>query len=104
MKEYGIVNSWTELFTVDLSGYISRVFGFRENGNVLFMEQWEGNDIGDDTELSSYDPESQQVKNLGIPGWTINFCTDNYVENLVLFDKPNVVRSQWVVSRKRKFR
>ena len=104
MKEYGIVKSWTELFTVDLSGYISRVFGFRENGHVLFMEQWRGNDIGDATELSSYDPESQQVKNLGIPGWKINFCTDNYVENLVLLDKPNVVRSQLVVSRKRKFR
>ena len=104
MKEYGIVKSWTELFTVDLSGYISRVFGFRENGHVLFKEQWRGNDIVDDTELSSYDPESQQVKKLGIPGRTVHFCTDNYVENLVLLDKPNAVRSQWVVNRKRKFR
>nr|POE49761.1 hypothetical protein CFP56_74022 [Quercus suber] len=112
MKEYGIVKSWTELFTVDLSGYISRVFGFMENGHVLFKEQWRGNDERDDTklderddtELSSYDPESQQVKKLGIPGWTVHFCTDNYVENLVLLNKPNAVRSQWVVSRKRKFR
>nr|POF13394.1 f-box protein cpr30 [Quercus suber] len=104
MKEYGIVKSWTELFTVDLSGYIRRVFGFMENGHVLFGKQWRENYESDDTELSSYDPESQQVKKLGIPGWTVHFCTDNYVENLVLLDKPNVVRSRWVVSRKRKFR
>ncbi|KAK4541292.1 hypothetical protein RGQ29_031785 [Quercus rubra] len=92
MKEYGIVKSWTELFTVDLSGYISRVFGFgrmamyylRNNGEEMIY---------------------QQVKKLGIPGCTVHFCTDNYVvENLVLLDKPNAVRSQWVVSRKRKFR
>lgn len=46
MKEYGIVKSWTELFTVDLSGYISRVFGFgrmamyylRNNGEEMIKE------------------------------------------------------------------
>jgi len=47
--------------------------------------------------LSSYDPKSQQVKNLGICGRPYYFHVDNYVENLVLLNKPNdaVFEREW---------
>ncbi|XP_059669013.1 F-box protein CPR1-like [Cornus florida] len=48
MKEYGVVSSWTKLFTVDLGG-INRVLGFRTTGEVL-VEKY-------DRGLVSYDPK-----------------------------------------------
>uniref|UniRef100_A0A2N9J996 F-box domain-containing protein n=1 Tax=Fagus sylvatica TaxID=28930 RepID=A0A2N9J996_FAGSY len=35
MKEYGVVDSWTKQFTVDLNGGIERVLGLRKNGHIL---------------------------------------------------------------------
>ncbi|XP_075643504.1 putative F-box protein At3g10240 isoform X2 [Castanea sativa] len=97
MREYGVVDSWTKLFTVDLNGEILRVLGMRKNGHILVHTNVPG-----DWELSSYDPESQQVKKLGICGRQNYFCVDNYMENLVLLDKPNDVVSRR--GRKRKCR
>ncbi|XP_030963621.1 F-box/kelch-repeat protein At3g23880-like [Quercus lobata] len=86
MKEYGVVDSWTKLFTIDLKTQSCRVLAFRKNGLLLVQYElllgWE---------LCSYDLESQRVKNLGYsrrrsPGYS---CADNYVENLFLLDKPN---------------
>ena len=39
----------------------------------------------------------KQIKNLGIFGRPFNFCVDNYMENLVLLDKPNypVSKGEW---------
>ncbi|XP_075643651.1 F-box/kelch-repeat protein At3g23880-like [Castanea sativa] len=97
MKEYGVVDSWTKLFTIDLNTRFCRVLGFRKNGHLLVQYElllgWE---------LCSYDLESQQVKNLGFcrsPGYS---WADNYVENLFLLDKPNEAISKWKVSKKRK--
>ncbi|XP_023910064.1 F-box/kelch-repeat protein At3g23880-like [Quercus suber] len=109
MKKYGVVKTWSKLFTVDLCGVIKRVIGFRKNGHIFVAAKL---GLGDELNLSSYDPESQQLKNkkLGISGWPSSFCADNYVKNLILLDKPvlfdkaNGALSQWVVSRKRKSR
>uniref|UniRef100_A0A2N9J7Q1 F-box domain-containing protein n=1 Tax=Fagus sylvatica TaxID=28930 RepID=A0A2N9J7Q1_FAGSY len=98
MKEYGIVESWTKQFTVDLNGEIERVLGVRKNGHILVEAQVR---IG--SELSSYDPESQQVQRLGICGFKY-FHLDNYMENLVLLDKPTDPLTRRRVSRKRKCR
>lgn len=82
MKEYGVVDSWTKQSTVDLNG--GHFLGLQKNGNILMETKlplhWE---------ISSYDPKSKQVKNLGICGMPFSFCVNNYMENLVLLDKPN---------------
>ena len=98
MKEYGIVESWTKQFTVDLNGEIERVLGVRKNGHILVEAQERIS-----SELSSYDPESQQVQRLGICGFKY-FHLDNYMENLVLLDKPTDPLTRRRVSRKRKCR
>ncbi|XP_023923674.1 F-box protein CPR1-like [Quercus suber] len=97
MKEYGVVDSWTELFTIDLKTQFCRVLGFRKNGHLLVQYELSGG-----WELCSYDLESQRVKNLGYyrsPGYS---SADNYVENLFLLDKPNDAFSKRKVSKKRK--
>ena len=104
MKECGVVKSWTKLFTINLSGEFRRVLGFQKNDHI-FMQAG----LGKNERLCSYDPQSQQLKNLGFYGWQSNACADYYVENLVLLDKPvlfdkqNGELSNWVASRKRKF-
>ncbi|KAL0007211.1 hypothetical protein SO802_008713 [Lithocarpus litseifolius] len=99
MKEYGVVDSWTKLFAVDLNKEITRVLCLRKNGNILVEVN-----LPSDWELSSYNPKSQYVKNLGIRGRLHYFHVDNYVENLVLLDKPNDAVSKRGVCRKRKCR
>ena len=85
MKEYGVVDSWTKQFTINLNGgKIIRVLGLQGNGNILVEAE-----LTRGWGLSSYDPKSQQVKNLGICGRPYYFHVDNYVENLVLLNKPN---------------
>ncbi|KAI8568566.1 hypothetical protein RHMOL_Rhmol02G0211100 [Rhododendron molle] len=99
MKDYGIVDSWYNLFKVDLNEEFARVISLRDNGHILFDAktriEWE---------LSSYDPSSQQVKNLGIQGVLGHFHVDTFEENLVLLDKKNDAISRRGVSRKRKDR
>ncbi|XP_050283007.1 putative F-box protein At1g32420 isoform X3 [Quercus robur] len=104
MKECGVVKSWIKLYTINLTGEFRSVLGFQKNGHI-FMEAG----LGKNARLSSYDPQSQQLKNLGFYGWLSYSCVDYYVENLVLLDKPvlfdkqNGELSHWVGSRKRKF-
>ena len=83
MKEYDVDKTWSKLCTVDLCGVIRRVLGFRKNGHVIVET-----DLKTDPKLSSYDPQSKQVKNLGIYGRSFNSCADNYVESLVLLNQP----------------
>jgi hypothetical protein len=105
MKEYGVVDSWTKQCTVDPNVGIVRVLGIPKNGHILVEAK-----VGFHWELSSYDPESQQVKNFGIHGWPFHFHApfhfhvDNFVENLVMLDKSNYGVSRRGVSRKRKCR
>ncbi|KAI7984834.1 F-box/kelch-repeat protein [Camellia lanceoleosa] len=99
MKEYGVVDSLWKQFTVDLSGGITELLGVRNNGHILL----EAN-APSDWVLSSYDPSSQQIKNLGVYASAYRFVVDTYEENLILLDKPNDAFSRRRVSRKRKDR
>ena len=99
MKDYGVVDSWAKLLAVDVNKEIIRVLGLRKNGSILVEAE-----LTRGWGLSSYDPKSQQVKNLGICGRPYYFHVDNYVENLVLLNKPNDAVSERGVSRKRKCR
>nr|XP_023895351.1 uncharacterized protein LOC112007050 isoform X4 [Quercus suber] len=96
MKEYGVVDSWTKLFTIDLKQEIIWVLCLQKNGNILVEAK-----LPNDWELSSYDPKSQHVKNLGICWRPHYFHVDNYVENLVLLDKLNDAVSKRGACRKR---
>ena len=99
MKEYGVVDSWTKQFTIKLNMLRWEVLGFLKNDHVLVQKiQLHG------SMLFSYDPESQQVKNLGFYRSTCYSYADNYARNLTLLDKPNDVVSKRKVSKKRKCR
>nr|POE54672.1 f-box protein cpr30 [Quercus suber] len=76
MKEYGVVDSWTKQFTIELNMLHWKVLGFLKNGHVLVQK------IGSHrSKLLSYDPESEQVKNLGFYRSTYYSYADNYVRN-----------------------
>ncbi|XP_030965771.1 F-box protein At3g07870-like isoform X3 [Quercus lobata] len=98
MKEYGVVDSWTKQLTFDFEEGV--LLGLQKNGNILVETELP---VLIHCEISSYDPKSKQSKNLGIFGRPFSFCVENYMENLVLLDKPND-SFQRRVSRKRKYR
>ncbi|XP_059650935.1 F-box/kelch-repeat protein At3g23880-like isoform X2 [Cornus florida] len=91
MKEYGMPESWTRLFNINLSGVLgNRVVGFTRNGEVLF-----GRKSG---HLLAYDPEAKKVTHIHFRGstgsWVMDsFYADVYTESLVLVtckeSKPN---------------
>ncbi|XP_065628572.1 F-box/kelch-repeat protein At3g23880 isoform X2 [Quercus suber] len=99
MKEYGVVDSWTKQFTIELNMLRWEVLRFLKNDHVL-VQKIESHG----SKLLSYDPESQQVKNLGFYRSPYYSYADNYVRNLTLLDKPNDVVSKRKVSKKRKCR
>ncbi|KAL7160955.1 hypothetical protein ACSBR2_041579 [Camellia fascicularis] len=96
MKKYGVVDSLYKQFTIDLSRGITLVLGIRNNGHILLEAK-----APSDWVLSSYDPSSQQTKNLGIYATSNHFVVDTYEENLILLNKPNDAFSRRRVSRKR---
>ncbi|XP_059663115.1 F-box protein At3g07870-like [Cornus florida] len=81
MKEYGVVKSWTELVTVNLPGATDRTLGLRKNGEVLLSTT--------EKILASYDPKTQQIKDLGIQGNRRSLYVDTYMETLVLLKRQN---------------
>lgn len=85
-------------FTIDRIEEIRRIVGLQKNGHILVERQVKPFS----SELSSYDLEIQQVKDLGICGVPHLFRVDNYVENLVLLDKPNDAVSKRRVHKKSK--
>ncbi|XP_050245777.1 F-box protein CPR1-like isoform X1 [Quercus robur] len=80
MKEYGVASSWTKFsHQCPCLGMPSPYpVGFRRNGEVILLN------IG--FELVSWNPDSQNIKNLEINGYFGTFC-GSYVESLFLFDK-----------------
>ncbi|KAM7495146.1 hypothetical protein LguiB_029755 [Lonicera macranthoides] len=76
MKEYGIVESWTKLFTIDLPGSLKKTVRFRKNGEVILSLR--------NNELVSYDPNSRQIRDFGIVGNIRSFYVDTYLETLSL--------------------
>ncbi|XP_057509860.1 F-box protein At3g07870-like [Actinidia eriantha] len=82
MKEYGVAESWTRLFSINLTGILSNitgkldnVLGFRKNGELLLSTSKE--------RLLSYDPKAQTMTDTGIRG-RHPLCIDTFIETLVL--------------------
>lgn len=80
MKDYGMTESWGRLYTIDMREEILRVVGFKKNNEVLCASATRG------TGLVSYDPNSREIKNLGIHGLNDRYYVDKYVESLVLLN------------------
>ncbi|XP_059641587.1 uncharacterized protein LOC132283619 [Cornus florida] len=76
MKEYGVVQSRTKLFTFDLGSDFGGILGFRRNGDLLFLRK---------NRMFSINLESQQVKDLRIrkSGKLKSLYVDTYMESLV---------------------
>ncbi|KAG7988224.1 hypothetical protein I3843_03G176100 [Carya illinoinensis] len=98
MKDYGIGESWSKLFDIDISLTLLTVVAFRKNGEVLIYIITE-----EDGELLSYEPNTQQVTHLGFhrssydwDRWETHygagaFFMEAYSESLVLLNVPDAV-------------
>ncbi|MCD7467724.1 hypothetical protein HAX54_005330 [Datura stramonium] len=65
MKHYGVLESWSRLYRINLVADMEKVVGFRSNGEVLFSTK--------SSELVSYDPNSGHKMDLGIHGSSRSF-------------------------------
>nr|GMD33455.1 F-box/kelch-repeat protein At3g23880-like [Ipomoea batatas]GMD35105.1 F-box/kelch-repeat protein At3g23880-like [Ipomoea batatas] len=81
MKEYGVVDSWTRLHTIELVGGMEKIVGFRKNGELLLCTN--------KSELVSYCPNTRVINDLGIPGNSRSIYVDKYLESLVLLQQQN---------------
>ncbi|KAM7497939.1 hypothetical protein LguiA_022353 [Lonicera macranthoides] len=81
MKDYGVENSWTKQFSVDVRVGFLRPIYFRENGDILLEVKY-GYHGGWD--LFSYVRRSKLINNFNIPGMILSFDVDTYKESLVL--------------------
>ncbi|XP_050218358.1 F-box protein At3g07870-like [Mercurialis annua] len=81
MKEYGVVESWTKILTIDESMGLPGPMGFRRNGDLM-IECYHG-------DIRSLEPESRKTKRLRICGENTGYYSfvDSYAESLVLFDR-----------------
>ncbi|XP_059445428.1 F-box/kelch-repeat protein At3g23880-like [Corylus avellana] len=84
MKEYGVTESWTKQYTIDLRywGGWRRSFFFRNKRELLIVTNSE--------ELVLYDPETTAFIDLGISSYYFHGIT-TYIESLVLLDQVNAV-------------
>lgn len=83
MKEYGMAETWTKLFSIDIQGQaIRRVLSFTKNGEVILL-----NDSG---ELVAYESNTQQTRDLeysvGSRFSKRVYSLDTYMESLVLLN------------------
>jgi F-box interacting protein len=78
MKEYGVAESWTKLFDIDVGVTLGRVLGFRKNGEVVVVSK-----AG---KLLSYEPSCQKTLDPDIRGGMDSFYLDNHIESLVLLN------------------
>ncbi|XP_059450215.1 F-box/kelch-repeat protein At3g23880-like [Corylus avellana] len=88
MKEYGVGESWTKLFSIPISVRLKRVVAFRKNGELLITDR--------NGQLLSYEPNIQLATYLGFgmswhsasgtcftESW---FYWDKYMESLILLN------------------
>lgn len=83
MKRYGVLESWTRLYRINLVADMEKVVGFRNNGEVLFSTR--------SSELVSYAPNSGHMMDLGIHGSSRSFYVQNYMESLILLKGNSVI-------------
>ncbi|XP_058211473.1 F-box/kelch-repeat protein At3g23880-like [Rhododendron vialii] len=75
MKEYGVAESWTKLFSSNLLGRPNRTLGFRKKGEVL---------LATDKCLASYAPGTNTLATTGFRGNSPIFYIYQFMETLVL--------------------
>ncbi|KAI8558426.1 hypothetical protein RHMOL_Rhmol04G0092300 [Rhododendron molle] len=75
MKEYGVAESWTKLFSSNLLGMPNKTLGFRRNGEIL---------LASDNSLASYAPGTNTLATTGIRGSSLAFYVDPFMQTLVL--------------------
>jgi F-box interacting protein len=82
MKEYGVIESWTKQFTIDLD---FGMFTFRNNEKILGEKQ---------SKPVLYDPNTHRFINLGIKdeGYSV-YAKNTFVESLVLLNKVNPIQT-----------
>jgi F-box interacting protein len=88
MKEYGVAESWTKQFTIDLKDWrFGEIFCFRNNEKILAWNRENGR------ESVLYDPKTHRFINigggLGIKAKDYLLSKNTLVESLVLLDKEN---------------
>jgi F-box interacting protein len=81
MKEYKIFESWTKLFSIDISGLSDKKIRFRKNGEVLLVTK--------NNEVVSYNPDTYQTRDFGIVKGVRSFCVGYYTETLFLLKGEN---------------
>ncbi|KAL2496733.1 F-box protein-like [Forsythia ovata] len=86
MKEYGVPESWSKQFYVDLIEGLGMVLGFRKNGHVLLSDR--------NGDLISHNPGTGAREDLGIVGTKDSFYVDTYVETLALFIEGKEARAR----------
>ncbi|KAF7145977.1 hypothetical protein RHSIM_Rhsim04G0064100 [Rhododendron simsii] len=87
MKEYGVPESWTKLFSfrLDWPVYPKRTLGFMKHNEVLVSTI--------DNRLLSYDIGTKASVDTGIRGHPSSFHFEPFVESLVLVENKNASRS-----------
>ncbi|KAI8029618.1 F-box/kelch-repeat protein [Camellia lanceoleosa] len=84
MKEYGVAESWSNLFNIDLEGGLGMVLCCRRNGDVLLAAKG--------GELVSYNCGTKASMNIGMMcGTKDSYYVDSYMESLVLLIEGNEV-------------
>ena len=79
IKEYGVAESWTKLYDIDVGVIIWQVVGFAKIGEVLVINTVNG-------ELLSYNPSSQQISYIDISAQLAPFYLDTYMESLAVLN------------------
>nr|GEX88755.1 hypothetical protein [Tanacetum cinerariifolium] len=78
-----------QLYTVegpDMS--IERLVGFRKSGAFIIERQGDCDDQFS-REIALYEPDSKQIRKIGIVGKTCSFSVHSYMETLLLLGQPN---------------
>ncbi|KAI8558429.1 hypothetical protein RHMOL_Rhmol04G0092600 [Rhododendron molle] len=92
MKDYGVAESWTKLFSSNLLGKPNKTLGFRKNGEVL---------LALDDSLASYAPGIETLAITGIKGFSPGFHVIPFMETLVSVEIRNGVpdsqRGSWTL-------
>ena len=77
MKEYGVAESWTKMFDIDVGEGLRRVVGFTNNGEALVTK---------DGKLLFYNPSSRRTLNPHIHAQPASLYLDTYMDSLVLLN------------------
>ncbi|KAM2901867.1 hypothetical protein FF1_007809 [Malus domestica] len=86
MKEYGVVESWTKLFTIRLPAVILILpFCFRKSGEVI-LKTYSDYCLG--LKLVSLNPNIDQVEDLDIDD---NCSFMDHLESIALFGHPDAI-------------